>query len=224
MPKNLLQEAWTSNETFASVLLTMFIDKFGTEALQWDPATVVMEIEEEFNIEFSQQSMDKLMTAIQLLTTDRFFKSLPDFINFCNILDGDTYNPEMWDPADAEEVAWGITEALLISPPDDEDEEPFSNEIRAYIGSALDSEGIINPPDILRIALRTARVSPSIEDFSDDPEMFNAIYDMEEGKKADINQTIVMKTKLLAAQLAALNLENGKTQQVAEMLQQSLQN
>ena len=224
MPKNLLQEAWTSKETFASVLLTMFIDKFGTEALQWDPATIAMEIEEEFNIEFSQQSMDKLMTAIQLLTTDRFFKSLPDFINFCNILDGDTYNPEMWDPADAEEVAWGITEAMLISPPDDEDEEPFSNEIRSYIGSVLDSEGIINPPDILRIALRTARVSPSVGDFSDDPEMFNAIYDVEEGKKEDINQTIVMKTKLLAAQLAALNLENGKTQQVAEMLQRSLQN
>lgn len=224
MPKNLLQEAWTSNETFASVLLTLFIDKFGTEALQWDPATIAMEIEEDFNVELSQQSMDKLMTAIQLLTTDRFFKSLPDFINFCNILSGDTYNPEMWDPADAEEVAWGITEALLISPPDDEDEEPFSNEVRAYIGSVLDSEGIINPPDILRIALRTTRVSPSVGDFSDDPEMFNAIYDMEEGKKEDINQTIVMKTKLLAAQLAALNLENGKTQQVAEMLQQSLQN
>lgn len=224
MSKNLLQEAWTSNETFASVLLTLFIDKFGTEALQWDPSTIIMEIEEDFDVDLSQQSMDKLMTAIQLLTTDRFFKSLPDFINFCNILCGDTYSPETFAPADAEEVAWGITEALLITPPDDDDEEPFSNEIRAYIGSALDSEGIINPPDILRIALRTARVSPNVGDFSDDPAMFNAIYDMEEGKKEDINQTIVMKTKLLAAQLAALNLENGKTQQVAEMLQQSLQN
>lgn len=224
MSKNLLQEAWTSNETFASVLLTLLIDRFGTEAVQWEPATIAMEIEDEFNVELSQQSLDKLMTAIQLLTTDRFFKSLPDFINFCNILAGDTHNPEMWDPADAEDVAWGITEALLICPPDDEDEEPFTDEIRAYIGSVLDSEGIINPPDILRIALRSARVSPSVGDFSDDPELFNAVYDMEEGKKADINQAVVLKTKLLAAQLAALNLENGKTQQVAEMLQRSLQN
>jgi hypothetical protein len=182
-----------------------------------------MEIEDEFKVELSQQAMDKLMTAIQLLTTDRFFKSLPDFISFCNILGGDTYNPEMWDPADAEEVSWGITEAMLIAPPDDEDEEPFSNEIRAYIGSVLDSEGIINPPDILRIALRAARVSPSVGDFSDDPAMFNAIYDMEEGKKEDINQSVVMKTKLLAAQLAALNLENGKTQEVANMLERALQ-
>jgi hypothetical protein len=223
MPKNLLQEAWTSNETFASVLLTLFIDKFGTEGLAWDPATIALEIEEEFNVDLPQSSLDRLIVAIQLLTTDRFFKSLPDFITFCNILDGDTYNPEMFDPADAAEVAWGITEALLICPPDQDDEEPFTNEIRAYIGAVLDSEGIINPPDILRIALRAARVAPSIGDFSDDPEMFNAVYDLEAGKTEDINQTIVMKTKLLAAQLAALNLENGQTQEMAEMLQKSIQ-
>ena len=124
----------------------------------------------------------------------------------------------MWDPADAEEVAWGITEALLISPPDDDDKEPLTEEIRAYIGAVLDSEGIINPPDILRVALRAARVSPSIEDFSDDPTMFNAIYDLEAGKTEDINQSIRLKTELLVAQLGALNLQNGNTQQVVEIL------
>lgn len=182
-----------------------------------------MEIEEDFDVEMSQVALDKLMVGIQLLTTDRFYKSLPDFITFCNVLDGGTYNPAMWDPADAEEVSWGITEAMLISPPEDDDEEPFSNEIRAYIGSALDSEGIINPPDILRIALRVARVSPSMEDFSDDPVMFNAIYDAESAKTADINKSVVMKTQLLAAQLGALQLENGQTKELAEMLHKASQ-
>lgn len=223
MPTNILQEAWTSRDTCATVLLTVFLDRFGTEALEWDPATITLELEEEFDIKLPQLAMDKLLVAIQILTTDRFFKSLPDFIDFCNVLSGATYRPDMWDPADAEEVAWGITEALLISPPDESDPEPFTNEIRAYIGSVLDSEGLINPPDILRIALRQARVSPSIEDFSDDPEMFNAIYDVETAKTEDINQTIVMKTELLAAQLAALQLKNGNTQNVAKMLQGSLQ-
>ena len=205
------------------MLLTLFVDKFGTEGLSWDPATISLEIEDEFNVDLSQAVLDKLIVGIQLLTTDRFFKSLPDFITFCNILDGDTYNPEMFDPADAEEVAWGITEAMLIAPPDREEEEPFTDEIRAYIGAVLDSEGIINPPDILRIALRQARVSPSIEDFSDDPEMFNAVYNLEAGKTEDINRTIIMKTQLLAAQLGALNLENGKTQEIVEMLQKAVQ-
>lgn len=222
MAKNIMQEAWTSPETFAAVLLTLFIDAFGTEALTWDPATIVLEVEEEFNVDLPQETFDKLIAAIQILTTDRFYKNLPDFIMFCNVLSGDEYRPDVFNPADAEEVAWGITESVLISPPDEDDPEPFTEEIRAYIGAALDSEGIINPPDVLRIALRAARVSPTIGDFSDDPTMFNAIYDLEMGKTEDINRTIVLRTKLLAAQLAALQLKNGKTKQVAELLQNSL--
>ncbi|WP_353208408.1 hypothetical protein [Sphingorhabdus sp.] len=213
-----MQTAWTSRETFGSVLLTLFLDRFGMEGLEWDPATIALEIEEEFNVKLSQGSLDKLIVCIQILTTDRFFKNPPDFISFCNVLGDDTYRPDMWDPADAEEIAWGITEALMIEPPDENDPEPFTDEIRGYIGAVLDSEGIINPPDILRIALRSNRVSKNITDFSDDPEMFNAVYDLEAGKTEDINNTLRMKTKLLAEQMAALNLKNGNTQNVVEML------
>lgn len=219
MSQNTATAAWKNKDTFASVLLTLYLDKFGTEALNWDPTTMTLEIEEEFNVDLPQLALDKLITAIQILTTDRFFKSLPDFIAFCNVLSGDTYRPDMWDPADAEEVAWGLTEALMIYPPGDDEEEPFTEEIRAYIGATLDREGLINPPDILRIALREARVSPSIEDFSDDPQMFSAIYDLEEGKRADIEQTIRERTTLLAAQLAALQLDNGATDKVVSALE-----
>jgi hypothetical protein len=197
----------------------MFIDRFGLEALSWDPTTISMEIEDEFDVDLPQLALDKLMVSIQILTTDRFYKSLPDFISFCNVLSGDPYRPDMWDPADAEEVAWGVTEALLIYPPEDDDPEPFTDEIRAYIGAVLDSEGLVNPPDILRIALRQARVSPAIGDFSDDPMMFNAVYDLEEGKRQDIEQSIRFQTKLLVAQLRALNLKNGSAEQVAAMLE-----
>lgn len=188
------------------------------EALEWDPATITLEVEEEFNVDLPQLSLDRLLVAIQIVTTDRFYKSLPDFIAFCNTLDGEEYNPNVFDPADAEEVAWGITEALMLSPPDDDDKEPFTNEIRSYIGAVLDSEGIINAPDVLQIALRRARISPNIEDFSDDPDMFSAVYELEEGKKEDINQAIKLKLQLLVAQLSALNLENGNTAEVVAML------
>lgn len=216
--RNITQEAWTSQETFATVLLTLFLDRFGMEALEWDPATITLEVEEEFNVDLPQLSLDRLLVAIQIVTTDRFYKSLPDFIAFCNTLDGEEYNPNVFDPADAEEVAWGITEALMLSPPDDDDKEPFTNEIRSYIGAVLDSEGIINAPDVLQIALRRARISPNIEDFSDDPDMFSAVYELEEGKKEDINQAIKLKLQLLVAQLSALNLENGNTAEVVAML------
>lgn len=220
MPSNPTQEMWRSPETFASVLLAAYLDRFGAEGLDWDPTTATLEIEQEFDVDLPQQSLDKLMVAIQILTTDRFYKNLPDFITFCNVLSGDEYRPDMWDPADAEEVAWGITEAMIIYPPEENELEPFSDEIRAYIGAVLDNEGMVNPPDILRIALRTARVSPNIDDFSDDPTMFNAIYDLEEGKKEDINRTIIMRTQQLAAQFKAVQLVNGKTDSVVELLAQ----
>jgi len=70
----------------------------------------------------------------------------------------------------------------------------------------------------LRIAMRNNNVSKNMTDFSDDPEMFNAVYDLEAGKTEDINNTLRMKTKLLAEQMAALNLKNGNTQNVVEML------
>jgi hypothetical protein len=216
----MLIEMWKSPQTFATVLITVFLDRFGLEALEWDPATIALEIEEEFDVDLPQHALDKVMAAITILTTDRFYKSMPDFVSICNVLSGDTYDPNTFDPADGEEIAWGITESLLIYPPEDDDESPFSDEILAYIGAALDAEGIINPPDILRIALRSSNVSTSLDDFSDDPAMFNAIYDLEAAKTGEINAIIKEKTVMLYEQMAALQLQNGSTEKVLTALKQ----
>lgn len=217
-----MKSLWTSPQTFASILLTVFLDRFEMEGLGWDPNTITLEIEEEFDVELPQCVLDKLMAAISILTSDTFYRSLPDFITFCNVLSGDTYRPDMFDPADSAEVAWGITEGLLISPPEEEQEGPFSDEIRAYIGAVLDQEGIINAPDVLQIALRKANVSDAANQFSDDPEMFNAVYDVEAGKSAEINSIITEKVKMLLGQLRAIQLKNGNTMTVAKTLEQSL--
>jgi hypothetical protein len=216
---NVNKALWENpQDTFATVLLVLFLDRFGTEALEWSPDTITLEVEEEFNVDLKPLALDKLMVGIQLLTTNKFYKSTPDFVSFCNILNGESYRPDMWDPADAEDVAWGITEAMIVYPPEDDDPEPFTEEIRAYIGSVLDDEGLINPPDVLRIALRQARVSPTIEDFSDDPSMFNAVYDLEEGKRSDIENTVKQRINQLQQQLQTIQLENGSTQEVLKAL------
>jgi hypothetical protein len=213
---------WKSPQTFGIVLLTVFLDRFGTEALDWDPATVTLEIEEEFDVDLPQAVFDKLMVAINILTTDSFYRSLPDFVVFCNVLSGDTYRPDTFDPADSAEIAWGLTEGLLISPPEPDNGEPFSDEIRGYIGAVLDQEGVINAPDVLQIALRKANVADSANQFSDDPEMFNAIYDVEAGKTDEINKIIQQKAIMLVEQLHAIKLVNGTTEHVTKALSESL--
>jgi len=223
MPNDpILKAMWKSPQTFASVLLTVFLDRFGVEGLQWEPNTIVLEVEDEFDIDLPQISLDKLLVAINIVTSDTFYRSLPDFIMFCNVLSGDTYRPDMFDPADSAEVAWGITEGLLLSPPEDEQDGPFGDEIRAYIGAVLDQEGIINAPDVLKIALRKANVSDAANDFSDDPSMFNAVYDVEAGKSAEINNIMQAKVQMLLGQLQALQLQNGSTGTVVKTLAASL--
>ena len=165
------------------------------------------------------------MAAIAVLSTDSFFRSLPDFINLCNVINGDSFDPTVFDPADAGECAWAMTEALLISPPDDEEEEPFSQDIVDYLGEVIKSEGILTPPDILKVSLRKdARelIEKVKYDFSDDPEMFNAIFDTEKSKTDDINNLVKSRLVELVGQLEAIPLNNGDSSQAVKKLLASL--
>lgn len=219
-----VRAAWLSPQAFATSLVSLFVDAYGTEGLNWAEETIRQEINDDFSIELPRANFDRLMAAIAIITTDDFYNSLPDFIQLCNILSGDTYDPRVWDPADSEEVAWGITEAIMIYPPDSQ--EPFSDEIRAYIGKVLDAEGIMQPPDILKLALRdeaveqlTSRVQA---DFTDDPVMFEAIYAAEQSKSDDIDQIIKGNLVKLVKQLRDLPLRHGDPSQAVSNMLRSL--
>lgn len=217
-----LKEAWTGRGSFATVLLVLLVDNYGTDAFKWAPETIRMEIEDDYGLKLPQPNFDRLMTAIALLTSDDFYRSLPDFIHFCNILSGDAYDPRHWDPADAMEVAWGITEAMIIDPPSND--EPFDEEIRAYIGKVLDDEGIMSPPDILKLGLRdVSDLTDQVQaEFTDDPTMFAAIYQFEQGKTEDINEGIKRNLSHMAKQLEALPLRAGDARGVVMQMLRTL--
>lgn len=219
----IIQQAFMSADSFATTLLTLFVDMYGTAGFNWDPETIRMELEEDLRVKIRQANFDRLMVAINLIKSDDFYQSLPDFISYCNILSGDTYDPRNWDPADAAEIAWGMTEALLIQPPDDEEENPFAEEIVAYIGQVLNQEGIITPPDILKVAVRDNDPAMMVAGgYSDDPEMFNAIYDFESGKTEEIDQLVKANLQRLAQQLQSLPLRAGNAANAVQQMLQSL--
>jgi hypothetical protein len=213
------KKVWLDDESHALTLLTLFIDAYAVEGVSWDPETILLEIKDDFGVELSADNFDKLLAAITVLTTDDFFWSLPDFINICNIFSGDTHIPEVFDPAGADEMAWGITQAMLISPP--EKDEPFEGEIRGYIGEVLRVEGIVNAPDVLRIALGgESRQMPA--EFSDDPLMYEMIYKMEQDKTNAINTYVKQNLHELVEQITQLPLVNGDTKDIAKKLKRSL--
>jgi hypothetical protein len=175
----------------------------------------------DYGVELPARNLDKLAVAALLLTTDEFYNRLSRFITVCNVLSGAAFNPAVVDLADAEECAWGMTEALLISPP--ESDEPFSEEIRSYLGKILDSEGIVNPPDLLKIAIRgTDTGLPAYPDTSD-ADLFNASFDTQQARTQEIEANIRQNLQELFAQLAALELANGKTDDLASRARANLQ-
>lgn len=219
------KSVWLDANSFATTLLTLFIDTYGTEAFDWDPKTIESEIESDYGIKLPRSIFDRLMAAISIVATDGFFQSLPDFINLCNVLSGDSFDPTVFDPADAGECAWAMTEALMLSPPDDNEEEPFNQEIVDYISEVLKSEGILTPPDILKVGLRKDYkeiVEKVRYDFSDDPEMFQAIFETEKGKTEDINDLVKARLAALVQQLEKLPLANGDASGAAKKLMSAL--
>lgn len=216
-------EVFTDETAFATTLVTLLIDIYGTEALYWTPEMLRTETEQDFGFSWDDTLFDRLMAGIVLLVTDRFYKSLPDFVELCNILAGEAMQPGVFAPADVSECAWGITEALLLAPPEEDDPEPFTEDIRGYVGEMLKLEGILSPPDILRIGMH----DPSMRDrvrysFSDDPEMFTAIYQVEQGKTDEINGLMKARVATLLDQLEVLPLTNGDAARIAEQMKNKL--
>lgn len=222
-----------TGDTFATVLLVLFVDMTGDEldeegkplglrALHWHPQTIKEYVEDHWGIRLPKGNFDKLMAAIAIVTTDLFFRDADRFIKLCNVLAGSEFDHQTFDPADALECAWGCTEALLLDPPDAENPEPFSDEVRWYVTHVLREEGFIQPPDILKIAIDGDFSAQVSYDFADDPEMFSGIYAVQQAKTEEV-ETILRDGLLeLLGQLQILPLRHGSTADLEKRISQMI--
>lgn len=212
-------EFWKNPDAFGLSMLIMFLDTYGTEGLSWLPETIDMELSRDFT-EVPEANFSRFMCACSLLASNSFYQSVPDFVRICVELSGTFYPQNQLILPDAQDIAWGMTEAMMIDPPDQNDQDPFSEEIVAFIGQVLDDEGIINAPDVLRIGVRDGDLQARVSyDFSDDPEMFSAISEVELGRTNDINTFVKERAAALFSQIESLPLVNGNTSFIAAIKQ-----
>jgi hypothetical protein len=184
--------------------------------LKWHPATLRMELNQTFGIDTPPGNFDRLMAAITIVTTDLFFRNLRCFSSLCDVLSGGVFDYNSFEPPTLKECAWGITEGLLLMPPDD-DPEPFSDEIRHYIGHRLREEGYLSAPDILKIALGAPTNKP-LQEHAHDPELVKEIRKNQEAKTRDIEIVIREGITELVTQLKQLHLQNGTTEELEKRL------
>jgi hypothetical protein len=205
--------------TPATALLALAVALLDSDVLYWDPMTIRLELSEMLGAGLPQANLNKLMAAIELVTTDGFYRDLPTFIRLCNVLYNGTLIVDQFDPADAGEIAWGIVEALFIWPPDPDDDEPFARPIVEYIGHALVDEGIISPPDVLQLGVLPKGLAERVRvSFSDDPVMSRAIHDVEKAKTEEINNTVMSRLRRLLKTLAEAQLGSDAVQAAQTML------
>jgi|SaaInlV_100m_DNA_2_1039680.scaffolds.fasta_scaffold02692_3 hypothetical protein len=209
-----------SDEAFASALFLIVMDDYGEEALQWAPETIRRELEDDYRLELPKETLDKIMAAITVVTTNFFYKDVARFVELCNIFAGDDFQPDEFDPADADEILLGITEALFLWPPDDSEESQFSEEIREYISQVLGEEGVVKPFDMLRLALDGDQSDRVDSEYADDPEMYSAIYGAQTAKTDEMQETYLENVGALMQQLSLLRLKEGKTEAAVQQLQQ----
>ena len=209
--RTVLRSFLSSEESYATILLLILLDTYGPEALEWSPETIRVQLENDFVVALPDGSFDKLMSAITVVTTNYFYQDPIRFVELCNIFSGDNAEHDEFDPADASEILWGISEAFLLWPPEDEDaayDTRFSAEIIEYIRQTLIEEGFIKAPDMLNVS-GLDETSFIRDTWSDDPEMYQAIYELHQQKMNDMKLFLHDNFRDLHEQLRALPMEEG---------------
>lgn len=224
-PKTVLRAMLLAEETYTTPIMLMLVDRYGSEALSWAPETIRRELEEDFQLKLPKYTLDKIMSGISLITTNYFYKDVTKFVEICNILAGDEFQPDEFEPADTGEILFGITEALLLWPPnDDKEDTEFSAEIQEYIRQVMQEEGIYKPFDVLRFAIQDDTASKIDADYADDPEMYQAIFEMQQSKENELKTMLYENIEALTKQVELLPLKSGDTKKVVESLKGLLSN
>ncbi len=210
-------------DVYATTLITLFLDmnEGETQTLEWHPETIRRQIETELRVTPPSANFDKLMGAIAVVTTDAFYGDLPRFIVICQSLVGNGVSADLTDLPDTKETAWAITEGMMLSPPEKED--PFSDEIRAYIAAILKNEGFSRPPDVLRLALgggdMTAKVSANL---AHDPDLYKTVMNRQAAMSKDVQDMIARNLQELVSQLGSLDLRHGDAKNFLKRLPEHL--
>jgi hypothetical protein len=140
-----------SSKTYTTSILALLRDEWGEEFLQWDPATVEMELASMGIQDPPEMLTDKIQAGSSLFTSNLFFVSFENFCATALVLGGNPFHSSTMSFPDLDDVMWAVTEARLLLG-ETYSEESFSQDIALFVGKLLADEGIYSPPQPLQFA------------------------------------------------------------------------
>jgi len=138
--------ALKNDDTCASVVLYATEELLGAEWLNWEPASVWLELDRR-GVSISTGNREQLMAARNLLTTGRFWYDALVFEKTCIAFNNEEINVDALDDAPIAFIAWAAWEALEILRHNEINEDvSFDREVIAYTGVQLFREGFVIAP------------------------------------------------------------------------------
>lgn len=203
---------------FASVLVMVLVDEFGTEFFDWEPETLSLEVLDKWKVSIPEKNRDKIWALVLHLTTNEFTRNVDAFMHICNSLSGDGANFETYELPTADEICWGITECFSFEPPEDE----FSEEIKAFILETLKLYGYHRVPKLLE---RFVQMPVDAANINDTLEMdgidYNAFWDAQMRNNIELDQGLVVRLTTMIRQLASVELKEADPQAVHTLLRRA---
>ncbi len=202
-----LSDLISTGRIYATPLVTLVIDRWGAEALNWDPQTLESEFADELGVVLTPSDNDKLQAGLSVLTTDQFYRDPLAFGHVCLALDGQGVTPELPPAADPDAMAWGVTEALLLDGPG---HPPFSPEVARYVGCLLKEQGMYHPPSVLKFAdyPEEDKVERAGAVFGNDVAGFGAWFSKSNSDAEAVEHTLKSRLAELIQQMDTLPLRN----------------
>jgi len=212
MPQKTIQDWLVDPGLYATNALAILTDKFGTEFLEWDPATLEMEVSDTLGVQMTSTLSDRVQAASALFTSNIFWLSLESFAAICNALNMGVTTSEVFLPPDLDDVLWGITEANILVG-DDAAGEKFSHNVSRYVGTLLKEAGVTRPPQALLFAEYPEQDEINAQDsWEEDELLYRAYYDNQETSRAELESDNNVQIMLLFRQLQQLPLTAGSTE------------
>lgn len=188
-------------DLFCTVGLAIVLAEFGPDIFDWEPETFEMNLNGLVD-GIPPALMDRMHAGITLLKCDGFAQDVAVFSTVCNALHFGTVIPGTFLPADADDCAWGLTEAELLSPGIDKE---LNHDVKLYLGLVLSEEGVLKAPKSLHMAIYPPnRNEALVNAMTTSSDVLGGVGydDLAEASPDQIDEGVDMKLELLMKQLA----------------------
>jgi len=204
--------------TFATVLVSILLKLYGVQALNWDGASIQLEIKDDLGVEMPRRVYDQLMGLLTAITTDSVYSNPAVFDSIVSALNRQGVVPDNIPPT-VEDVAWTVAEIGMNDPEpvSRNKENPWGFKVAAYVRAVLDDEGLTIPPAVLSFAHTKTPAAQRM----DDPEMYAGTWGSAQARADEVDADIETKAVELIKQLQSLGIEiTGEPESQTEPLQQ----